>query len=210
MSAVNSLWLDDQFTPFAPFTGHASDVFTSAENTADLQSQDAAEQMGRWVARHTENMLNPAFEPRDHDGRLSVINTVFAYCRWKQVFERDDTKPAAFRGLNSERMVPFMHQQASEATGYVNGNGYERADIAFDNGGIVKVVLPEEGRIDQFASDASLLRTAFGSKAHATSLNLALPRFTVGSTFSDDRLTPLLTSIMMLRSFAGIEAIFDG
>ena len=78
---------------------------------------------------------------------------------------------------------------------YAKGDGWQRADIAFDNGGCMKILLPDDNaRFKRLRAKASKLRDAFNASPtvqNDTKIHVQLPKFDIDSFFDKEMIQTL-------------------
>ncbi|MBT1174785.1 serpin family protein [Bifidobacterium sp. LC6] len=221
MSTANSVWIDNQYTLDKDFKAAVEDAFD-----ADVQSlpfnDAAAQRMSRWIEQHTQGSLHPKITLRN-DEVISIINTVVADGRWQDPFEPELTDEQIFHGTNSDSTVPMMHQSFDGMVWAHDSNStWQRISIPFDNGGALTVLLPAAGSFDSIIQDTEKLRWAlstclgasfqygcmtdapegWGVAAEAALVNVALPRFTIDSTFASGDSIAALKKLGITDAFA--------
>jgi serine protease inhibitor len=132
--------------------------FNAQTISADFRDAKTAQRMSDWIGKHTKGMLRPEITI-GRDEVMSVINTVYADGRWASPFESAQTTDARFHGTTDDHMVAMMHQSL-ELDG-ADGDGWHRADLPFDDGSRLKILLPDANRFESMCQDESTLRTAF-------------------------------------------------
>ena len=129
-----------------------------------------------------------------------IINTLYADGRWSSPFE--DTEQAEFHSLRGQTtIIDFMDKtfdidgHADDPVAYVKGDGWQRADIAFDNGGCMKILLPDDNaRFKRLRAKASKLRDAFNASPtvqNDTKIHVQLPKFDIDSFFDKEMIQTL-------------------
>ena len=117
-----------------------------------------------------------------------IINTLYADGRWSSSFE--DTKQAEFHSLKKQTtVVDFMDKTfdidgyADDPVAYAKGDGWQRADLAFDNGGCMKILLPDDDmRFRRLRAKASKLWKAFNASPTVRKdaiIRVQLPKFDI-------------------------------
>lgn len=160
----DSVWIDHGTETLPSFVGTARNVFDAQVETVDFADPATGRRIGEWIAKHTGGMIRPGIELTGREA-LAIVNTVFADGRWATPFEVEDTKPDTFHGEQGDRDVPFMHDCWND-TSYLCDEtyGWERLDLPFDDGGQLRVILPDPGRLDAIISDPVALRRAIGTE----------------------------------------------
>lgn len=221
MSTANSLWVDNQYTLNKDFKSVVENAFD-----ADVQSlpfnDAAAQRMSQWIDQHTQGSLKPRITLEGNEV-ISIINIVVADGRWQDPFKPEFTDEQTFHGTNGDNDVPMMNQSFDGMVWAHDSNStWQRISIPFDNGGALTVLLPAAGSFDDIIQDTTKLRWAlstclgasyqygcmtdapegWGVAAESALVRVALPRFTIDSSFASD------DSIQALKTL-GITDAFD-
>ena len=202
----NSLWADKSTNFSKEFVESAQRRFDAETKSADFSDPGTARDMSKWISSKTHGMLQPEVNVSS-DEVLSIINTLYADGRWESPFEVKDTTEQTFHGDAGDTNVSMMRRTAD--SGFAEGAGWQRADIAFDNGGTFKVLLPDAGSFDTFAGDSHRLQEAFNSEASQSNLDLQLPRFTIENTFESDAVLKCLQRLGITDAFDKDAANFS-
>ncbi|MBT1164495.1 serpin family protein [Bifidobacterium felsineum] len=228
MSTATSLWVDNQYTLNQDFKVGIKDAFD-----ADAQSlpfnDAAAQRMSQWINQHTQGSLKPRITLQSTEV-LSIINTVVADGRWQDPFKPELTNEQTFHGTKSDSTVPMMNQTFEGMVWAHDSNStWQRISIPFDNGGALTVLLPAAGSFDDIIQNTEKLHWAlstclgssyqygcmtdapegWGVAAEPALVNVALPRFTITSTFSSDDSIEALKKLGVTDAFAAGIADFS-
>ncbi|OZG60514.1 serine proteinase inhibitor [Bifidobacterium lemurum] len=214
MRTANSLWVDDdQVTPDESFLDTVKGPFDAQVRTVDFSDADTARTISDWIAEQTGDTLRPRITIVPNEV-MAIINTVYADGRWSSPFDESATDDATFHGADDDSTVPFMHQ-TFDSLDLIQDDaaGWRRADIPFDNGGMLKVLLPDEGRFETLAADPAMLQHAFETDARdadgaTASVDMTLPRFTIENTFDSEDSIRILESLGMTDAFDAGSADF--
>lgn len=238
MDMRDSVWVDSRYTLKETFRRTARDRLEADVKSLVFDGR-AERRMSRWIEDNTHGMLAPDVS-LNADTMLSIIDTVYADGRWETPFEPEDTEDGTFHGLASERNVPMMfHSFASLGYATAGDGSWQRVSIPFDNGGALTILLPAEGRFDEFASDSARLQWAMSAcspretgdeapvcgtnagtdpsgavtpevAADATRVHLTLPRFSIDGMFSPAAVSDTLRSMGVTDAFSAETADFSG
>lgn len=219
MSTANSLWLNQkQAKPLQSFVDAARQTF-DAQVKSETYDAQTPKHMSQWISRRTEGMLKPEIQVSPNEV-MSIIGTVYADGVWSSPFNPDHTLENTFRGTAGKSRVMFMNQYFDSLTYLRDAEaGWQRADIPFDNGGALRIVLPDDGRFEDIAGDAEALRDAFEinpDKTLASSeteafppVQMLLPRFSIDSSFASEQTKETLRSLGIIDAFDADSADFS-
>lgn len=238
MDMRDSVWVDSRYTLKETFRQAARDRFDADVESLAFDGR-AERRMSRWIEDNTRGMLAPDIS-LNADTMLSIIDTVYADGRWSTPFEPEDTEDGTFHGLSSERNVPMMFH-SFDSLGYAKAgdDSWQRVSIPFDNGGVLTILLPAEGRFDEFASGSARLQWAMSAcspretgdeapvcganadtdssgaatsevAADATRVHLTLPRFSIDGMLSPAVASDTLRSMGVTDAFSAGTADFSG
>lgn len=206
METHNSVWTDKSITSNKDFADAAKRQFDAEMKSATFSDPNTPKRMSDWIAAHTHGMLKPDITLAP-DEVMSVINTIYADGRWKLPFQPSSTSNAAFHGAKGDTTVPMMGQ--TDVFALAQGNGWQRVDLPFDNGGMLKILLPDANRFETMCSDSQALRGAFGAKAVDAGVRLRVPRFAIANTFDKDATKAALSKIGIIDAFNNNTANFS-
>lgn len=155
--------------------------------------------INNWIKEGTRSLLNPGLVIPPST-KLVIINTLYADGRWRSPFR--DTKQAEFHSLTKQTtVVDFMDKTfdidgyADDPAAYAKGDGWQRADIAFDNGGCMKILLPDDDmQFKRLRTNASKLRDAFNASPTVQRdaiIYVQLPKFDIDGFFVDEMIQTL-------------------
>lgn len=219
MSTANSLWLNkSQAKPLQSFVDAAKQTF-DAQVKSETYDAQTPKRMSQWISRHTKGMLKPEIQVSLNEV-MSIISTVYADGVWSSPFNPDHTFENTFRGTAGESQVMFMRQYFDSLTYLRDAEaGWQRADIPLDNGGALRIILPDAERFDDIAGDATALRNAFETdpdKALASNdvstfppVQMLLPRFSIDSSFASEQTKEILRKLGITDAFEAGAADFS-
>lgn len=238
MDVHDSVWVDGRYTLKDSFRRAAQERFDADVESLTFDAR-AEKRMSEWIEDNTHGMLKPDIR-LNADTMMTIIDTVYADGRWETPFEEADTEDRTFHGASRERMVPMM-AHTFDSMGYAEAadGSWRRVSIPFDNGGALTVLLPAEGRFDEFAPEAARLEWAMstcsaretggdaptcGAKAGTdaagnavpevtaatTSVDLKLPRFSIENAFSPESAEKTLRALGVTDAFSSDTADFSG
>lgn len=160
----DSVWVGDTLTPRRTFVDDMNSMFGAEVNGIDFSDSNAGGIIGDWIGGRTKGMLRPIVEC-DGSESLAIVNTVYADGRRKQPFRIEDTTSEVFHGGHADTKVPFMHGLCEDVLYLCDETyGWERLDIPFDDGGELRIVLPDPDNLETLLKDPVALRRAFATE----------------------------------------------
>lgn len=93
------------------------------------------------------------------------MNTVYAGGRWKQPFKIEYTASGVFHSGHAGARAPFMHGLCEDVLYLCDETyGWERLGLPFDDGGELRIVLPDPDNLETLLKDPVALRRAFATE----------------------------------------------
>lgn len=197
--AANSLWIPQTFQVNRGYTHTTKRLYDTQVKQVEGFNEKTNTAINNWIKKETRSLLNPELVIPSNT-KLVIINTLYADGRWSSPFE--DTEQAEFHSLRGQTtIIDFMDKtfdidgHADDPVAYVKGDGWQRADIAFDNGGCMKILLPDDNaRFKRLRAKASKLQDAFNASPtvqNDTKIHVQLPKFDIDSFFDKEMIQTL-------------------
>lgn len=159
------------------------------------------------IAKVTHDRIQDLLQGDDigRDTRLVLTNALWCKGPWAQAFPDHATRVAKFTRADGQAVeVPTMH--LGESLPWVEGPAFFGVSLPLAGGElVVDLVLPPVGQ-PLAAAEVALLDGSF-SKAKVTPVQVALPKFTVGSKV---RLREVLQAMGVTDAFTSGKADFSG
>ena len=174
-------------------------------------AEPARQAINSWVSQQTADKIKDLFPQGaiDSSTRLALVNAIYFKASWMYPFEESVTKNDQFHLKDgSQASVPMM-ASGYTATSYEQGDGFQAVGLPYlDQKTMMVVVLPDEGKFDQFEAglDAARLE-AILKGLQWNHVKLTLPKFKVESSFS---LNETLAGLGMPAAFDASQADFSG
>ena len=197
-AAANSLWIPQTFQVNRGYIHTTKRLYDAQVKQVEGFNEKTNTAINNWIKKETRSLLNPELVIPSNT-KLVIINTLYADGRWSSPFE--DTEQAEFHSLRGQTtIIDFMDKTFdidgyADPVAYVKGDGWQRADIAFDNGGCMKILLPDDNtRFKRLRAKASKLRDAFNASPtvqNDTKIHVQLPKFDIDSFFDKEMIQTL-------------------
>ena len=134
---AEDLMLEDDF--LEPLAQH----FGAGVYPVDYPGDEALDAMNAWVKQHTGGRIEEVPLEPTPDTRLNIINTVYFAAAWADPFDPEGTASEPFRTSKSVIQTPMMY--AVLPLKYTDGDGWQGVDLPYNNGFVMRLILPEEG-----------------------------------------------------------------
>jgi len=197
LKIADSLWLDAN-TPFKDgFPQLIADELYADVYSADFTSPETGKAMGQWISDRTNGLLAPELST---DGQImAIINTVYYYDEWIDVFNEDRTAEDVFhRSDGTDVSVDFMNRTYG-THGFAKGDGYTRSSLSLKDTGSMVFILPDEGVTPQeLIAGAGLETLLTGGERGNGEVVFKIPKFSFGS---DMKLADTLKKLGVNRAF---------
>lgn len=203
----NSLWISDQLSIREEYQKMAAEQFFASSYCVDFKNPDTGIQMGEWIARKTNDVLQPQLNPGS-ETVLSILNTLYFYGSWMEPFDEEMTQEDIFT-LEDEEQVTIPYLNRTEMMGsFKKGNGYTLSFLSTSNDCRMVFLLPEEGRnIEEFLETPDKLKAVMEVEEWTQGkVTWKVPKFHFGSSY---RLEDTLKVMGMERMFDS-SAEFEG
>lgn len=197
--AANSLWIPQILRVNSKHIDATKRLYDTQVKQIKEFDEETNAAINNWIKEGTRSLLNPGLVIPSST-QLVIINTLYADGRWSSPFE--DTKQAEFHSLKKQTtVVDFMDKTfdidgyADDTAAYAKGDGWQRADLAFDNGGCMKILLPDDDmRFRRLRAKASKLGEAFNASPTVRKdaiIRVQLPKFDIDGFFGDEMIQTL-------------------
>ena len=192
--AANSLWIPQILHVNSEYIDATKRLYDTQVKQVKEFDEETNAAINNWIKEETRSLLNPGIDiPRDTI--FVIINTLYADGRWSSPFE--DTKQAEFHSLKKQTtIIDFMDKTfdidgyEDDPVAYAKGDVWQRADLAFDNGGCMKILLPDDDtQFRRLRAKASKLREAFNASPTVQKdavIHVQLPKFDIDGFFGDE------------------------
>lgn len=198
-TVANALWSQQGVHLEPAYKKVIADCYGGTYDELDFQTRpdQAVQTINAWVARATagkikELMTRDLIAP---DTRLVVTNAVHFKGRWDSPFDKNHTWDEDWHGAGAARKVPMMQQ--TTACLYSETSEWQAVDLAYQGRQLsMLLVLPRKTdglpALETAWASASTYERVTTTLAPEASVVIALPRFSVESTFS---LKPTLSAL---------------
>jgi serpin B len=168
-------------------------TFGSRIDVFDFQAEpdDARQKINFWVAKETEDRIKDLLPPNSITAatRLVVVNAIYFLADWADPFDKNATRPQAFRVSATEtKQVPMMHRLGGYRYAHEDGAAllelpYKLPVDAADKTNVAMYVLLPDAVDGLPTIETKLADTvrALQGKLAATDVAVALPKFTIDS-----------------------------
>lgn len=209
ISLGNSLWISDQLTVHENYQKLAAEKFFASSYGVDFGNPDTGKEMGKWIARKTNGVLEPQLSP-DPGTLLAILNTLYFYGGWAEPFSGEMTKEDVFTLENGSQVtVPFMNRTQMMGA-FKKGDGYTMSYLGTNNNCQMVFLLPDEGRsVDEFLAGPEILQRVMETEEDEWAdgkVVWKVPKFNFGSSY---KLEDTVRAMGMDRMFDS-EAEFGG
>ena len=212
LAPANSLWTDLTVPVKTTFLDILAKQFSSGMNRVDFANQPDPSRIviNNWVSDHTHERINDLLAQGDVDQttRFVLVNALYLYANWADLFVKTDTQPGTFHTLASTDVtVDSMHRFGYLQ--YKTTTNFDLVQIPYVSGDLVMVVvLPRDGQFDATRTQVSAQWVLDAKSGLAsTYVSLTLPKFKVET--GQMQLKDPLMSMGMQVAFSG-SADFTG
>lgn len=197
---ANSMWADQRLTLEQAFIDAGKTFFDAEVSTLDFASPAAVTTINDWVSQRTNGRIPTLLDEISPEEVLFLINAIYFKGRWRDAFERDETRPGPFyAATGATRTAQLMSQQ--DSLGYHESADYQAVDLLYGNGAFsMTVLLPQPGHTpaELLAAMSSQTWSDLAGSFQNQEIHLSLPRFRLEYSRS---LGPDLTALGMGVAF---------
>ena len=210
LEIANSIWFDQDFTPYKPFLQKNADFFNADINKLDFNDPNAPKIINKWVKEATHNTIDKIVNSINPDVVMYLINAVYFKSNWQTEFNKNNTRDRTFNTPDGPITTPFMHRLGRMTYFSINkatGVALPYADERFAYFALLpdKEMTPREWLAEQDQSLFNDLARLMVKKPKFT-VQLAMPKFEV---HYEDSLTGELTALGMGIAFDPDQADFS-
>jgi len=178
IQVANAIWAEAGF-PFLPsFLATGEEWFDAEIRNGSFDDPATLAAVNDWVSSQTRGRIPTLLDSFDPETVMTLLNAVYFKGRWREAFDRGDTRSAPFHAPGGAAPVPTMHREGKLA--YAEQADFQAVDLLYGNGGFaMTIVLPRAGLTPAELAAAlgepgwRQLTAGFAERTVA----LALPRF---------------------------------
>jgi serine protease inhibitor len=211
VTIANSIWFDQNFTPYKPFLQINADFFAAGARKLDFKNKGTPDIINGWVKESTKGTIDKIVESINPDVVMYLINTIYFKSDWQVPFDKNDTYKQTFNTPKGAIETAFMHRNGKMT--YLSGNNATGVLLPYDDGQFACFALMPDGQTTprQWLAKQdkdSLLDKISGMIAQKTDFTVALgmPKFQLSC---EDSLLNELTKLGMGIAFDPNRANFS-
>ena len=179
LNIANATWGQDGHHFLDSFLDVLAVNYGAGLNLLDFFSDPEASRItiNTWVEEQTEDKIKDLVPPGaiDQATRLVLTNAIYFNAAWQYPFEESMTESVPFRLPDGGTVVADMMAQ-TESFRYAQGDGCQAVELPYDDNRLSMVILlPEDGRFDEFESSFDPDEIIDGMQS--AYVHLRMPRF---------------------------------
>jgi len=210
LEIANSIWFDQDFTPYKPFLQKNADYFAADIKKLNFNDRNTPKIINNWVKEATHNTIDKIVDSIDPDVVIYLINAVYFKSDWQTEFNKNNTRDRTFNTPDGTIETPFMHRLDRMTYFSINkatGIALPYADQKFAYFALLpdKEMTPREWLAEQDQSLFNDLARLMAKKPKYT-VQLAMPKFEV---HYEDSLLNELTELGMGIAFDPDQSDFS-
>ncbi|HHY41151.1 MAG TPA: serine proteinase inhibitor [Syntrophaceticus sp.] len=210
LKIANSIWFDQEFTPYKPFLQKNADYFAADVKRLNFKDRNTPNIINNWVKEATHNTIDKIVDSIDPDVVIYLINAVYFKSDWQKEFNKNNTRDRTFNTPDGTIKTPFMHRLDRMTYFSINkatGIALPYADQKFAYFALLpdKEMTPREWLAEQDQSLFDDLARLMAKKPKFT-VQLAMPKF---EAHYEDSLLNELTEMGMGIAFDPDQADFS-
>ena len=143
LEIANSVWVEKRLKVKQKFITDLQNWYKAEARGIDITNPDAVKIVNDWIAEKTHDKITDMLDYLDPDLAMLLINAVYFNGKWRNQFNKTDTKEEPFYVTPSTpKTVPMMHQE--ENLKAAKDNNLTIVDIPYGQGNYsMLVVLPD-------------------------------------------------------------------
>lgn len=207
MRIANSIWFRKGMIANPTFVTTVDGAFDANARALDFTLATAPDSINRWASAATAGRIPEVIQTISSDQVMFLLNAIYFKGRWRQQFDRSDTRDAAFAAaFGGVQTVPLMSGQMSVRHRF--RASYSAVDLGYGNDAFaMTLLLPAQGRDvhDLVDSLSAGLWAEITGGLDSSKVLVAIPRFTLKY---ERQLKDDLTAMGMGIAFVGGIADF--
>lgn len=145
-SLGNAVWIQDGVSVDDLFIANMNEYYAAPVNYLDFsQTKDAQKKINNWAYKATHSTIKDLQLPLDESTKLVLNNACYFSGKWTSPFNEKRTEVRFFTCEGGD-VVSAQFMQKTGKTYYLQTDGYQQAELFFNGGFTMSIVLPEEGR----------------------------------------------------------------
>lgn len=143
LEIANSIWVEKRLDVKQKFMTDVQNWYKAEAHGIDVTNPDAVNIVNNWIAEKTHDKITDMLDYLNPDLAMLLINAVYFNGKWRNQFDKADTKEEPFYNTTStHKTVPMMHQE--ENLRAAKDNNLTIVDIPYGQGNYsMLVVLPD-------------------------------------------------------------------
>jgi serpin B len=143
LEIANSVWVEKRLNVKQQFITSVQNWYKAEARDIDVTNPDAVKIVNGWIAEKTHDKITDMLDYLDPDLAMLLINAVYFNGKWRNQFDKADTKEEPFYVIPSApKTVAMMHQE--ENLKVAKDNNLTIVDIPYGQGNYsMLVVLPD-------------------------------------------------------------------
>lgn len=145
LEIANSVWVEKRLDVKQKFMTDLQNWYNAEARGIDVTDPNAVKIVNDWIAEKTHDKITDMLDYLDPDLAMLLINAVYFNGKWRNQFDKDDTKEEPFYITPSEpKNVPMMFKEDNLKVTKVDG--LTLVDIPYGQGNYsMLIALPDEG-----------------------------------------------------------------
>lgn len=211
MRIANSIWFRKGMIANPTFVTTVDDAFDANARALDFTLATAPDSINRWASAATAGRIPEVIQTISSDQVMFLLNAIYFKGRWRQQFDRADTRAAAFAAaFGGAQTVPLMSRQMTVRHRF--RASYSAVDLGYGNDAFaMTLLLPAQGRDvhDLVDSLSAGLWAEITGGLDSSKILVAIPRFTLEYTRQlKDDLTAMGMGIAFVDGTADFRNLF--
>jgi serine protease inhibitor len=178
---ANSVWVEKRLIVKQPFITELQKSYKAEVRNIDVTNPDALNIVNGWIAEKTHDKIKDMLDYLNPDLAMYLINAVYFNGKWRNQFDKAETKEESFYvSASLSKTVPMMHQ--TDNLKAVKSNNLTIAEIPYGQGNYTMVVVLPDANLTTNDVANALTPTIWQEwmtmlAGNTCKVDLSIPRF---------------------------------
>jgi serpin B len=181
LEIANSVWVERRLNVKQKFMVDVQNWYKAEARGIDVTNPDAVNIVNDWIAEKTHDKITDMLDYLDPDLAMLLLNAVYFNGKWRNQFDKADTKEESFYITPStSKVIPMMHQEENlKAT---KDNNLTIVDIPYGQGNYSMLIVLPDADISTADETEALTQSQWDKwmdllKDNTHKVELSMPKF---------------------------------
>jgi serpin B len=144
---ANTIYMNQGYQLNTDFVSKAKTFYDAEPETRNFADGKTLDVINKWGSDHTLGMIPEVLKEDEFDPTSIsyLLNAIYFKGAWAEKFDKSNTNDETFKGYNSEKKVPMMHQE--HEFNYTENELCQALCLPYGNNAYrMTILLPKEGK----------------------------------------------------------------